>query len=118
MNVKLGHLELFVQDPLKSMHFYCDILGFQLVDNQNDQFIWVKSGAIEILLRPGKSFPSQKNYGDSSMGIVLYTSKLEDTVNRLKELGVTHWGQDGNINCPTFTDLDGHWFQLVDPNNH
>jgi len=63
MNIKLGHIKLFVQNSLKSIHFYCNALGFQLVDNQNNQFIWVKGGEMEILLRPGNHPITNKTMG-------------------------------------------------------
>jgi hypothetical protein len=42
------------------------------------------------------------------MEIVLCTSNLNQTVGRLKVFDIIAWGQDGNKNCPTFMDMDGH----------
>ena len=51
--LRFGHIELFVKDPIQSQEFYCGVLGFELVSNQNNQFVWIKKDSIEILLRPG-----------------------------------------------------------------
>ena len=37
---------------------------------------------------------------------------------RLEEKGLRFRGNDGSHKCPTFTDPDGNWFQLVDPSDH
>ncbi len=37
-------------------------LGFELMQNQEDKFIWLKSGQLEILLRPGNNVSHTKNY--------------------------------------------------------
>ena len=51
MTLKLGHLELFVRDPARSRDFYRDVLGFELLAEQGSDYIWIKSGDREILLR-------------------------------------------------------------------
>ena len=51
--LRLGHIELFVADPVGSMPFYRDALGFELVEVQGDKVVWLKSGDTELLLRPG-----------------------------------------------------------------
>lgn len=114
---KLGHIELFVDDPLKSKDFYVDVLGFELVTIQENQFVWVKSGTKEILLRPGKSTIPTESYETNDTGLVLYTDDVEKTAQQLRERGLQFRGTDGSDTCLTFTDLDGHWFQLVNPNH-
>lgn len=117
--MKAGHIELFVSSPLESLKFYCEILGFELVENQGDQFIWVKSGEVVILFRPAKGKKIKgSNYGESSFGLVLYTDNLDDQKEKLKKLGLVFKGTDGSDRCLTFTDPDGNWFQLVNPNEH
>ena len=54
--MKFGHLELFVNDPLASLPFYRDVLGFEVVTVQAKSFVWLKLGEQEILLRPGRPF--------------------------------------------------------------
>jgi catechol 2,3-dioxygenase-like lactoylglutathione lyase family enzyme len=114
--LKIGHIELFVNNPLKSKDFYVDVLGFELVTVQDDQFVWVKSGDMEILLRPGKPIAQSENYEASKSGIVLYSDDVGSTADEFRARGLSFAGTDGSDTCLTFTDPDGHWFQLVNPN--
>ncbi len=115
--MKLGHIELFVKDPLKSRDFYLSI-GFKLIEVQNDRYVWLDAGPIHILLRPGSERKGTESYADGPMGLVIYTDDLDATIAALTKQGVAFRGTDGPERCLTFTDPDGHWFQLVDPNNH
>ncbi len=116
--MKLGHIELFVKNPLKSRDFYRDVLGFEEIAVQEGGFVWMRSGEAEILLRPGKNLNRTFDYQHASVGIVLYTGDLGTTSTELKSRGLTFQGTDGSDRCLTFTDPDGNWFQLVDPNDH
>ncbi|MFW9777401.1 MAG: VOC family protein [Candidatus Heimdallarchaeota archaeon] len=112
--MKIGHIELFVRDINASKDFFCDILNFELVTKQKD-VVWIKLGETEILLRQG--FPHKvQDYQETSVGLVLYTDNLEKSSSMLKTKGLVFKGIDGSKNCLTFTDPDGHWFQLVNPN--
>jgi len=113
--MKLGHLELFVAEPHKAKEFYVNALGFELVAEQGESFAWVKSGGIEILLRPGAGQPKGNVYRSASSAIVLYCDDLLKTKQRLEENGVLFTGDDGGEDCPVFQDPDGNWFQLVNP---
>jgi catechol 2,3-dioxygenase-like lactoylglutathione lyase family enzyme len=116
--MRLGHIELFVRDPLRSLAFYRDVLGFDVVDVQQGAFIWLRSGEVELLLRPGSGQTAAADYWQSASGLVLYTDDLEGTRERLASWGIAMRGNDGSDNCLTFTDPDNHWFQLVDPTDH
>ena len=116
--MRVGHLELFVRDPLASRAFYEDVLGAEVVAVQGDQFVWIKLGDVELLLRPGAPTPPAAAYGDAASGIVLYTDQLPDTARELRSRGLSFLGTDGSDDCLTFTDPDGHWFMLVDPAHH
>ncbi|MBL8006310.1 MAG: VOC family protein [Ignavibacteria bacterium] len=113
--MKFGHIEIFVKDPLKIKEFYEKILGFEIVAVQQEKFVWMKLGENEILLRPGKNNLKAKEYEDSNTGFVLYTSDLVKTKNELAGRGLEFRGTDGSENCLTFTDPEGNWFQLVNP---
>jgi len=113
--MKIGHIELFVKDSKKSLEFYCNKLGFEHVSDQGE-FQWIKSGSVEILLRPGENEKSS-NYEESSHGIVLYSDNFDEICTRLKSMGVIFDQDEMEENCLYFTDPDGHWFQLVDPNH-
>lgn len=113
--MKIGHIELFVADPLKSKDFYVEVLGFEEVAVQGGKYAWVKLGDTEILLRPGKNPSPAPDYQHTPQGITLYTDDLQKTMDELKSRGLEFKGSDGSEKCPTFTDPDGNWFQLVNP---
>jgi catechol 2,3-dioxygenase-like lactoylglutathione lyase family enzyme len=116
-NLRLGHIELFVKDPSRSKQFYRDVFQFEIISEQG-KYIWLKSGEIEILLRPSKESPRAATYQDATVGFVIYTDDLAATLARLREHGLTPCGEDGSPKCPTFTDPDGHWIQVVNPKDH
>ena len=116
MPMHLGHIELFVADPLASREFYEKVLGFEVVAVQG-RHIWLKLGTVEVLMRTGAG-TTARDYGSAGTGLVLYTDDLAATGARLKERGLTFSGTDGSEKCLTFCDPDGHWFQLVNPNDH
>jgi catechol 2,3-dioxygenase-like lactoylglutathione lyase family enzyme len=114
--MKLGHIELFVRDPLASRDFYRDVLGFKVIAEQQGKFVWVALGDREILLRPGTvAAPVVARYQDAASAIVLYVDDVSAEAKRLRSRGLMFRGDDGSVDCPTFTDPDGHWFQLVNP---
>ena len=115
--MRFGHIELFVADSQRSRQFYESVLGFELVEVQGE-CVWLKLDSVEILLRPGAATPDAPDYGHSRTAIVLYTDDLPGTRADLERRGLKFVGCDGSDLCPTFTDPDGHWFQLVDPKNH
>ena len=116
--IRFGHIELFVRDPEASRRFYVEVLGFELVAVQ-ETVVWVKAGDAEILLRPtaGDPPPSGREYGQAGSAVVLYTDDLAATRARLAARGLVFRGDDGGDDFPTFTDPDGHWFQLADPSH-
>src|SRR5271166_662410 len=116
--MKLGHIELFVKDPLKSKEFYTTVLGFGLVDVQADKYVWIDTGSISILLRPGTGDDTKSTYADTTVGLVLYVEDLDRVAQELTARGLEFHGNDGSPRCLTFTDPDGHWFQLVNPQEH
>jgi catechol 2,3-dioxygenase-like lactoylglutathione lyase family enzyme len=116
MKLSLGHIELFVSDPMASKAFYVDVLGCELVEVQGDRVVWLKLGAVELLLRPGGSSPAAASYQEAGSAIVLYVDDAKAALAELEARGLEVRGDDGG--CPTFTDPDGHWFQLVNPADH
>jgi len=116
--MRIGHIELFVRDPIKSKAFYSNVLGFTVVDVQGEEFVWLQNGTTEILLRPGVPPSPVAEYAEAPAGIVLYTDNLPETKRQLEAKGLEFRGTDGSAKCQTFTDPDGHWFQLVNPQDH
>jgi catechol 2,3-dioxygenase-like lactoylglutathione lyase family enzyme len=113
--MRIGHIELFVNDPAASKAFYTHVLGAELVDEQAaGRVVWVKLGDNELLLRPGEPGDSAEIYKQARSAICLYTDDLDAEVARLKLRGLAFEGDDGP-GCPTFRDPDGNWFQLVNP---
>jgi catechol 2,3-dioxygenase-like lactoylglutathione lyase family enzyme len=116
--MKLGHIEIFVSDPLKSKDFYVDVLGFEVVAVQQKRFVWLRRDDREVLLRPGRAAAAASSYAGAAITLVLYTDDLPRTKRDLEARGLVFRGTDGTDRCPTFTDPDGNWFQLVNPNDH
>jgi catechol 2,3-dioxygenase-like lactoylglutathione lyase family enzyme len=112
--MRLGHFEIFVADPVGSLPFYRDALGFELEEVQHGKFVWLKAGSTVLLLRPGANAPQLDAYQRAPIALVLYTDDLAAATTRLQSNGVAIRGDDGP-GCLTFCDPDGHWFQLVDP---
>ncbi len=115
--MKFGHVELFVKSPDESKDFYVNILGFALVDDKNPKTIWIKMDDTEILLREGMGSQSP-NYQQTNSGLVIYTNDLLKSRKILEARGLVFKGIDGSEKCLTFQDPDGHWFQLVNPEDH
>lgn len=114
--MKIGHIELFVKDALASRDFYESVLGFEVGAVQSPGQVWVRSGEMEILLRRGNPANSS-TYETSNSGIVLYTDDLDSTARDLSQRGLEFRGTVDTDKCLTFTDPDGQWFQLVNPND-
>ena len=116
--MRLGHIDIFVKDPLKSRIFYEDVLGFEFEIVQKNKFVWMRNKNIEILLRPKTNEFNIKKYEDSNFGLIFYTDNLEKTKEELIQKGVVFKGIDLSEKCLTFTDPDGNWLQLVNPIDH
>ena len=113
--MRIGHIELFVNKPLEARSLHEDVLGFELVANQNNTHIWLKCADVEILLRQGRKQQSAENYQATNSTIVRYTDAVQETASQLRRRGLVFKGTDGSPDCLTFTDPDGNWFQLVNP---
>ena len=116
--MKLGHIEILAQNPKQTQQFYCDVFGFEIETIQNNEFIWLKKGQLEILIRPGQKQDKKARYEDTGMGFVIYSDNVDESLAMLKEKGVEIKGTVDSSKCYTFTDPDGNWFQLVNPNDH
>ncbi len=115
MGMTVGHLEVFVPDPMRAKEFYKNVLGFEIGDVQHDgKVVWLTKEEFTILLRPGEP-AAAATYQEAAVAIVLYTDDLDAEVKELKNRGLVFKGTDGSDRCLTFTDPDGNWFQLVNP---
>lgn len=124
MEIKMGHIEVFVKDPMASKEFYCGVLGFELDTIQQDKFVWLRAGEYTVLLRPVLGDHRElytgrgEEYSAAEKGFVLYTNDLDSAKSDLESKGLVFKGTDGSDRCLTFTDPDGNWFQLVNPDEH
>ena len=73
---------------------------------------------MEILIRPGQPPTPVESYEDAAKGIVFYTDNLAATTIELEGRGLRFKGTVDTEKCLSFTDLDGNWVQLVNPNDH
>ena len=110
--MRFGHIELFAADPMTSLLFYRDALGFEVVDVQGERYVWLKSSGTLLLLRPGANGGAAETYQQAPSALVLYADDLAVATERLARHGVAIRGDDGP-GCLTFCDPDGHWIQLV-----
>ena len=110
IGVKVGHLEVFVADAVRSRDWYVRILGAKSVADQG-QFQWVELGGFELLFRPGAPVFAS-SYRETGNAMVLYVDDLAAFRSALESEGVavTHGDDDG---CLTFQDPDGHWIQAT-----
>ncbi|MCY7362674.1 MAG: VOC family protein [Ignavibacteria bacterium] len=115
--MEFGHIEIFVKEPMKAKEFYEKVLGFEITEIQNNKFVWMKFGENEFLLRPGKHSIICSEYKESDIGFVFYTEDVQKKKEELISKGLEFKGTDGSEECLTFTDTDGNWFQLVNPNH-
>lgn len=119
MEIKSGHIEVFVNDTQKAKDFYVNKLGCELISEQsNGKIVWVRSGDLLILFRPGKSKAAADSYAKTNIALVLYTDNLNTAMEHLKKKGIKFKGNDGSDKCPTFCDPFGNWIQLVNPEDH
>jgi catechol 2,3-dioxygenase-like lactoylglutathione lyase family enzyme len=114
MELKLGHFEIFVREPVKTGEFYQQILGFELDEIQAGKYVWLNKNNVTVLLRPGNPKNESKAYQQTSIAMVMYSEDAEQAVRELKEKGVEFKGDDGP-GCYTFCDPEGNWIQLVKP---
>jgi catechol 2,3-dioxygenase-like lactoylglutathione lyase family enzyme len=116
--LKLGHIELFVSDPGEARDFYRNVLGCQVLDAQSDRFVWLRLGEQDLLLRPDRRSDGGAGKKAPGLALVLYTDDLERAAEALRRHGVVVKPVEGEARCLSFSDPDGHWFQLVDPGDH
>ncbi|NUL82294.1 MAG: VOC family protein [Armatimonadetes bacterium] len=111
--MRFGHIELFAKDVGATSRFY-EAIGFERIDEQGPNIVWLKSGETELLIRPG-SAPQADAYASSGAAIVVYTDDLPGAISRLVAMGCSPVDYDGDEGCPLFRDPDGRWLQIVNP---
>lgn len=113
--MRFGHVEVFARDVATARAWWEAGLGCEVTDVQHGgQVVWMRLGALTLLLRAGEPPGAGARYGRSGPAIVVYTDDLPATLAELGARGLVPTGDDGP-GCPTFRDPDGNWIQLVDP---
>jgi len=113
MKLQIGHLEIFVKNPLTAKDFYIDALGFEIEEIQNEKYVWLKKDSLVLLLRPGTP-QNAGTYQQGNIAFVIYTDDLNKAKEHFASKGIGFKGTDGSDDCLTLTDDDGNWFQLVE----
>jgi catechol 2,3-dioxygenase len=93
--VRIGHVHLKVSDLQRSIHFYCDVLGFEITQRYGSQAVFISAGGYHhhIGLNTWESFggsaPPQGSTGLFHVAI-LYPSRksLAEAFRRLIEAGI------------------------------
>lgn len=121
---RIGHIALTVEDMDKSLHFYCNILGFQrafeLHDNEDRpwiEYIKVCDGQFIELFHGGlnKAEPVQKAIGFNHL--CLEVQDIHEIAKHLKANGVVldvepKQGKDTNYQCWA-KDPDGNRIEFM-----
>ncbi|MCR8633999.1 VOC family protein [Paenibacillus radicis (ex Xue et al. 2023)] len=121
---RLGHIALTVEDMEQSLHFYCNILGFQKLFELQDkddqpwiQYLKVCEGQFIELFYGGlnKVEPVQKPIGYNHL--CLEVDDIHEIANHLKANGVTldvepKMGKDTNYQCWA-KDPDGNRIEFM-----
>ncbi|MFD0675366.1 MULTISPECIES: VOC family protein [unclassified Paenibacillus] len=121
---RLGHIALTVEDMEQSLHFYCNILGFQKLFELQDkddkpwiQYLKVCEGQFIELFYGGlnKVEPVQKPIGYNHL--CLEVDDIHEIANHLKANGVTldvepKMGKDTNFQCWA-KDPDGNRIEFM-----
>ncbi len=110
----LGHIELFVKDPLRSKDFYINILDFEVINIQINKFVWLRSGQVALLLRPGHITIHADEYEHTNVTLIMYSDDLLAAAAHLEAHGLDVQNE-ANKGYLTFTDPDGNWLQVVNP---
>ena len=116
--MKFGHIEILAKDVKRSVDFYKNVLGFEVTVEQGQDLVWLQKGGLEILIRPGTAGETAQKYEQARTGFVLYTDDVLKEKAELEKRGLEFKGTVDSEKCFSFTDPDGNWFQLVDPQDH
>jgi catechol 2,3-dioxygenase-like lactoylglutathione lyase family enzyme len=116
--MKFGHIEILAKDVMQSVDFYQNVLGFEVTVEQGPHLVWLQKGELEILIRPGVAGNTSDKYEQARTGFVLYTDDVYKKKTELEARGLEFRGTVDSERCFTFTDPNGNWFQLVNPEDH
>ena len=107
----IGHIELFVPDPIEASNLYQKVFGFELTETQPGPFVWLKSDSVELLLRPGKPTGTAA-YEKLGMVLVIYAKDVAAQTASMNNNGFRLLGDD-SPGCPVYSDPYGLRWQIV-----
>ncbi|GLB48333.1 VOC family protein [Neptunitalea lumnitzerae] len=98
-NTKIGHVHLRVSDLQKSLAFYCDLLGFELIQLYGDDAAFVSAGGYHHHIGLN-TWHSKNAEPDTREGVGLYHLAIlypteKDLANILKRLRAAHFPRIG-----------------------
>ena len=117
----IGHTHLKVADLERAVHFYCDVLGFDLIEKVGDQVAFVSAGGyhhhvgLNTWESKGGTPPPPGHTGLYHHAIVLPTRKdLAITVKRVMDSGWPLTGASDHITHEAIylDDPDGNGIEL------
>ena len=120
-DVKIGHVHLKVADLERSLRFYCDVLGFELMQRMSDQAAFVSAGGYHHHIglntwdSRGGSPPPPGATGLFHIGILYPTrAALADAVRRLMKARIRLDGASdhGVSEAIYLRDPDGNGVEL------
>lgn len=92
--IRLADIALVVPDQDEAIAFYCDLLGFRVVEDafvDGKRWVKIRSGGVGLVLRKASSDAQRTRIGDQTGGTVflfLETDDFEATHARLLARGV------------------------------
>jgi lactoylglutathione lyase len=114
----LNHIGIYVSDLEKSLKFYDEFFGFNVVHSFTSgeaeiSMIDIGGGLLELVQRPGSpTSPPEGNWSH----IAIYDPNFDETVAKLENEGITKriiTIGDGARLC-FFTDPDGHVIEIME----
>src|SRR6185503_3496552 len=120
-HVRIGHVHLKVADLERSLRFYCDVLGFELMQRMSDQAAFVSAGGYHHHIglntwdSRGGSPPPHGTTGLFHIGILYPTrAALADAVRRLMKARIRLDGASdhGVSEAIYLRDPDGNGVEL------
>jgi len=114
--MKISLIALGVSDLSKSVAFYRDKAGFELL-NQLESLVFFSAGPVMLMLNAGLRRPDGPLAG--AMEIVVAAESVTAAHRQLIERGCSFVNEPREVTpgswASTFTDPDGHWLTLFGP---
>lgn len=109
--LKHSRVNVMVKEMDRSIKFYVNVLGLELVNHWGDHYAEVKARDLLIGLHPS----SEKVSIGNSISIGFGVSNFEETMKTLESKGIEFKiEQDGWISLAHFTDPDGNPLYLAE----